>query len=310
MNTITEKKAMQLALEALTESVDLVANELTGYKEIYSGYPSRAGRIAAMQEGLDAHRKAIEQLAAILATAATQPPQDERGQAYAKCWVCGRPMDGKSEDDCHCFHRRELAASAPAQQAGHGDEQKLAIETLRRIRATLASGMEKAAMGAAILALSEAAKYPESLLMEADGVDALLDDGWIWDGDQWQRALASTPPQPVAAESPTQKGIRATLAVQGLSKAFDGLGAGRKDRKMKVTDEMVSRFLMWRLPAEFSPDCGISFKSESDYEHPVFGRSKHEPMGTNLFNADQARAMLEHILMTGTGSDESKKGEA
>ena len=53
--------------------------------------------------------------------AATQPPQDERGQAYAKCWVCRMPMNGTSEDDCHCFHRRELATSAPAQQAGQGE---------------------------------------------------------------------------------------------------------------------------------------------------------------------------------------------
>lgn len=100
----------------------------------------------------------------------------------------------------------------------------------------------------------------------------------------------------LAAETPTQKGVRATLAVQGLMKAFDGLGAGRKDRKMKVTDEVVNRFLMWKLPADFSPDSGISFKRESDYDHPVFGRSKHEPMGTNLLNAEQARAMLEHVL--------------
>lgn len=35
-------------------------------------------------------------------------------QNYAECWVCGRPMDGKSEDDCHCFHRKELAPLPPA----------------------------------------------------------------------------------------------------------------------------------------------------------------------------------------------------
>lgn len=65
---------------------------------------------------------------------------------------------------------------------------------------------------------------------------------------------------------------------------------------LTVTDEMVSRFLSWRLPADFSPDCGISFKGESDYDHPQFGRTKHEPTGTNLLHAGQARAMLEHVL--------------
>ena len=45
---------------------------------------------------------------------------------------------------------------------------------------------------------------------------------------------------------------------------------------MQVTDKMVSRFLMWRLPDDFMPDCGIH--------------------GTNLLTAEQARAMLEHVL--------------
>ena len=63
-----------------------------------------------------------------------------------------------------------------------------------------------------------------------------------------------------------------------------------------VTDDMIGRFLGWKLPADFSPDCGISFKRESDYDHPEFGRAKYEPTGTNLLHAGQARAMLEHIL--------------
>lgn len=41
---------------------------------------------------------------AVLKFAAPAPEQN-----YAKCYVCDRPMDGKSEDDCNCFHRRELA---------------------------------------------------------------------------------------------------------------------------------------------------------------------------------------------------------
>lgn len=61
-------------------------------------------------------------------------------------------------------------------------------------------------------------------------------------------------------------------------------------------DEMVNRFLGWKLPKDFAPDCGISFKPESDYEHPKFGRHKYEPIGTNLFTADQAREMVRHML--------------
>lgn len=64
---------------------------------------------------------------------------------------------------------------------------------------------------------------------------------------------------------------------------------------MKVTDEMVSRFLTWRLPENFAPDAGISFKRIYNEASP-YGPSVHEPTGTNLLNAQQARAMLEHVL--------------
>lgn len=36
---------------------------------------------------------------------------------FEDCYVCGRPMDGLSEDDCHCFHRKELRASLAASAA-------------------------------------------------------------------------------------------------------------------------------------------------------------------------------------------------
>lgn len=50
----------------------------------------------------------------------------------------------------------------------------------------------------------------------------------------------------------------------------------------------VDRFLGWRLPDTFRPDAGISFKPP---QHP-FGW----PTGTNLFNAEEARAMFEQVL--------------
>jgi len=60
--------------------------------------------------------------------------------------------------------------------------------------------------------------------------------------------------------------------------------------------KMVDRFLGWKLPADFCPDNGISFKRESDYEHPEFGRTKYEPSGTNLFHAGQAKEMFEYAV--------------
>lgn len=64
---------------------------------------------------------------------------------------------------------------------------------------------------------------------------------------------------------------------------------------MKVTNEMVNRFLGWRLPKDFWPDCGISFDGRKDDK---WNKNKTWPIGTNLFTADQAKAMLEHVLAT------------
>jgi hypothetical protein len=57
--------------------------------------------------------------------------------------------------------------------------------------------------------------------------------------------------------------------------------------RQAMIDKAVSKFLGWQLPADFAPDCYVSF-------NPVDGGSW--PIGTNLLNAEQARAMLEAIL--------------
>lgn len=53
-----------------------------------------------------------------------------------------------------------------------------------------------------------------------------------------------------------------------------------------MIDQLVDRFLGWKLPEDFSPDCGITFK-------PILNSA---PVGTNLLTAAQAKAMLEHVL--------------
>jgi len=57
---------------------------------------------------------------------------------------------------------------------------------------------------------------------------------------------------------------------------------------------MASRFLGWRLPDDFNPDGGISFKAAFN-EHTQWPM-KHEPVGTNLFDARQAEAMVRYML--------------
>ena len=57
---------------------------------------------------------------------------------------------------------------------------------------------------------------------------------------------------------------------------------------------MVDRFLMWKLPEHFNPDDGISFDPVASKGTPYeFRRS---PSGTNLFSAEQATAMVRHML--------------
>ena len=57
---------------------------------------------------------------------------------------------------------------------------------------------------------------------------------------------------------------------------------------------MVSRFLSWRLPNDFAPDGGISFKATFNEHtaHPM----RAEPTGTNLFTAAQSEAMIRHMI--------------
>ena len=51
---------------------------------------------------------------------------------------------------------------------------------------------------------------------------------------------------------------------------------------------MVDRFLGWRLPKNFNPDCGISF--DRKYQ------DDHSPTGTNIFDAAQTHAMVRYMV--------------
>lgn len=57
---------------------------------------------------------------------------------------------------------------------------------------------------------------------------------------------------------------------------------------------MVDRFLGWRLPENFNPDGGISFKKNFNENTPYL--MKHEPTGTNLLDANQAEEMVRYMI--------------
>ena len=66
---------------------------------------------------------------------------------------------------------------------------------------------------------------------------------------------------------------------------------------------MVNKFLSWKLPTNFYPDAGISFTPKYNVGTPY--ERNHEPIGTNLFDADQARQMFEYCC-----AEELTKSEA
>lgn len=58
---------------------------------------------------------------------------------------------------------------------------------------------------------------------------------------------------------------------------------------------MVDRFLSWRLPEDFHPDCGIHFDADAAKKmNPI--NSRCEPVGTNLFSAVQATEMVRYMI--------------
>jgi hypothetical protein len=68
----------------------------------------------------------------------------------------------------------------------------------------------------------------------------------------------------------------------------------------ELINQMVDRFLCWKLPKDFSPDCGISFDGRLDDE---FNKNKTWPVGTNLFTAEQAKQMFSEIMLDSTATE-------
>lgn len=67
-----------------------------------------------------------------------------------------------------------------------------------------------------------------------------------------------------------------------------------------LTDEqvryMANRFLGWRLPRDFHPDAGITYKPPMVGYGPSAYESSDRPTGTNLFDASQAEEMVRYMV--------------
>jgi hypothetical protein len=68
----------------------------------------------------------------------------------------------------------------------------------------------------------------------------------------------------------------------------------------EFTDEqikqMADRFLQWKLPADFNPDNGISFKQVVYEGMSPEQQAQHWPVGTNLLSFTQAEVMVRHMV--------------
>lgn len=83
----------------------------------------------------------------------------------------------------------------------------------------------------------------------------------------------------------------AVKLLEGALLNLTGRPAGLSPAQIK---HMVDRFLGWKLPENFQPDAGISFKPTFNDDQP-FGPMRHNPSGTNLFDATQAAEMVRFM---------------
>lgn len=71
--------------------------------------------------------------------------------------------------------------------------------------------------------------------------------------------------------------VRAVRTSAGLA----GNVTTENDMSKTMIDKMVARFLGWKLPEDFGPDCYITFDREKAKQNPHCW-----PIGTNLLTAD------------------------
>lgn len=81
------------------------------------------------------------------------------------------------------------------------------------------------------------------------------------------------------------------MAINIIESCIEVISASITDAQIK---HMVDRFLRWKLPVTFNPDCGISFKNT--FNDPTLHPMRYEPVGTNLFSAVQTEAMVRFMV--------------
>ena len=84
---------------------------------------------------------------------------------------------------------------------------------------------------------------------------------------------------------------RSLAALKGVPQPATPKESAMTEAQIK---HMVDRFLMWKLPEHFNPDGGISFEPFGSKGTPH--EYRRDPVGMNLLSAEQATAMVCHML--------------
>lgn len=110
----------------------------------------------------------------------------------------------------------------------------------------------------------------------------------------WQSSLTAAP---ASAMHPDDLAVDRFAEAMKAKLAKKRAGNPQKETTGMTNEQvkyMVDRFLAWKLPEDFKPDGGISFKPTFNEHtaHPM----RHEPSGTNLLGADQAEVMVRYML--------------
>lgn len=80
-----------------------------------------------------------------------------------------------------------------------------------------------------------------------------------------------------------------------MTAIIDELVKKRDAENDALAQHLTDRFLGWKLPDDFHPDCGIQFDAFAAKKLDP-RNAKYEPVGTNLFTATQAKAMFLQLL--------------
>lgn len=195
------------------------------------------------------------------------------------CFHCGETFTSRREAESHFGPTED---SIPACKIKGGAEGSM-LRALRRAEQDAAEAwfaIHHETTDAARAYHAQASRHQEQLrLAEELGYERGLDDG---------RAPRPTPALVKEAPGHTDLMISPGAIDQALERDPP---APMQDVQIKY---MVSRFLNWRLPETFNPDGGVSFQPTYDEGTPYVG--KNEPTGTNLFDAEQAEAMVRYML--------------